>query len=162
MAFLSSRHPSGRVPYQSRNLAGPSYTAHSQNGAPNDTHFSSGPSGSQVTSAEHEVLPTSDRYHFTNTPSTTTSSDGALGLSSSCSSNTHSQNSPKYLAISRPWREIRSVENSTTRDIGGASPMERWAQERVEDQAWNNVDRVLINLDLEMDSHGKIYEQRRN
>ncbi|OCK94791.1 uncharacterized protein K441DRAFT_110684 [Cenococcum geophilum 1.58] len=162
MSFLSSRHPSGRVPYQSRNLAGPSYTAHSQNGAPNDTHSSLGPSGSQVTSAEHEVLPTSDRYRLTNRPSTTTSSDGALELSSSCSSNTHSQNSPKYLAISRPWREIRSVENSTTRDIGGTSPMERWAQERVEDQAWNNVDRVLINLDLEMDSTGKIYEQRRN
>lgn len=155
MSFLSSQSSGGRVPHQTRNRAEFPYTAHAEKRASNGTHASLGPSGSQVASAEHQVLPTSDRYRFTTPPSTTTSSNGGLEFSSSFSSNKHSQNPPKYLVISRPWREIRSVENSTARDLGGASPMERWMQEGVEDQAWNNVDRVLVDSNLETDRPGR-------
>ena len=151
MSFLPSQSSGGRVSYQPRNRAELPYTAHAEKEASNGTHTSLGPSGSQVTSAEHHVLPTSDRYRYTAPPSTTTSSNGGLEFSSSFSSNKYSQNPPKYLVISRPWREIRSVENSTARDPGGASPMERWAQEGVEDQAWNNVDGVFMDSNLETD-----------
>ena len=155
MSFLSSQSSGGRVPYQPRNRAEFSYIVHARKGASNGTHVSLGPSGSQVISEELQVLPTSDRYRFTTPPSTTSSNKG-LELSSSFSSNKHSQNPPKYLVISRPWREIRSVENSTARDLRGASPMERWVQEGVEDQAWNNADRVLVDSNLERTDLGRL------
>ncbi|OCL03458.1 hypothetical protein AOQ84DRAFT_368357 [Glonium stellatum] len=144
MSVPSSQSSHERIPDRARNRMKPSCSVHLQTGIFDGKHTNPlAALGSQTTSSKcHDSLSPNELlitpFQSTRTPS-----------------NTLCQDSAEYLAISRPWCKTRPSESPMANDMKDASPMDRWERERLEDQAWNNVDQVLVGLKLETDGLGQ-------
>ncbi|KAF2493545.1 hypothetical protein BU16DRAFT_591977 [Lophium mytilinum] len=65
---------------------------------------------------------------------------------------------PSYRLVPRPWQETRSSVDYP-KGPEGPDPMQRWQQESVRDQVWNNVASVVVaeNVDVRGNSQEDIY-----